>query len=54
MVKAFSRRTALVTGAGVTAGLALPSVAHAAQTGSVGFTLYAETLDGRAAGSWGR
>jgi predicted peptidase len=46
MVKAFSRRTALATGAGVTAGLALPSVAHAAQAGSVGFSLNAETLDG--------
>ncbi|MEV6878320.1 PHB depolymerase family esterase [Amycolatopsis sp. NPDC051128] len=46
MVKAFSRRTVLVTGAGVTAGLALPGVAHASRTASTGFTLNAETLDG--------
>ncbi|MEV4051972.1 PHB depolymerase family esterase [Amycolatopsis sp. NPDC049688] len=46
MVKAFSRRTALAAGAGVTAGLALPGVAQAAQPGAVTFTLGAETLDG--------
>jgi predicted esterase len=46
MVNAFSRRTALATGAGVAAGLAVPTAAHATQTGSVGFTLDAETLDG--------
>ncbi|MET8850823.1 PHB depolymerase family esterase [Amycolatopsis sp. NPDC004625] len=46
MAKAFSRRTALVTGAGVTAGLAVPGVARATPTGGVGFTLGAETLDG--------
>lgn len=46
MVKAFSRRTALVTGAGVTAGLAWPAAAHATPAAGVGFTLGAETLDG--------
>lgn len=46
MVNAFSRRTALATGAGLAAGLALPGLAHAGQTGSVRFTLGAETLDG--------
>ncbi len=46
MDKVFSRRTALVTGAGLSAGLALPGVARAAGDGSVGFTLDAETLDG--------
>ncbi|MFJ9782928.1 prolyl oligopeptidase family serine peptidase [Amycolatopsis sp. NPDC101161] len=46
MVTAFSRRTVLLTGAGVTAGLALPAVAHAAPDSGVGFTLDAETLDG--------
>lgn len=46
MVTAFSRRTVLVTGAGVVAGLAVPGVAHAAPAGTVGFTLDAETLDG--------
>ncbi|MEU4250231.1 hypothetical protein AB0F15_22750 [Amycolatopsis sp. NPDC026612] len=42
----FSRRTALVTGAGLSAGLALPGVALATGEDSVGFTLDAETLDG--------
>ncbi|MET8998582.1 prolyl oligopeptidase family serine peptidase [Amycolatopsis sp. NPDC004169] len=42
----FSRRTALAAGAGLTAGLAWPGVAHAGRTGDVGFTLDAETLDG--------
>ncbi|MGW5714924.1 prolyl oligopeptidase family serine peptidase [Amycolatopsis sp. NPDC003865] len=46
MVTAFSRRSVLVAGAGVTAGLALPGTAHAAPDGGVGFTLGAETLDG--------
>ncbi|MFB9684581.1 hypothetical protein [Amycolatopsis plumensis] len=46
MVKAFSRRTALAAGASVTAGLAWPAAARAAQPGGVGFTLDAETLDG--------
>ncbi|UOX90947.1 hypothetical protein MUY14_10080 [Amycolatopsis sp. FBCC-B4732] len=46
MVKAFSRRTVLLTGTGITAGLALPGVARASSTGRVGFTLDAETLDG--------
>ncbi|WP_206796078.1 prolyl oligopeptidase family serine peptidase [Amycolatopsis sp. MtRt-6] len=48
MDKVFSRRNVLVTGAGLTAGLALPGVALA--TGDdrleVNFTLDAETLDG--------
>jgi predicted esterase len=46
MVKAFSRRAALLTGAGVTAGLAVPGTAHATPAGAVPFTLGAETLDG--------
>src|SRR3569833_4565399 len=46
MDKMFSRRTALVTGAGITAGLTLPGVAHAHGTDSVSFVLDAETLDG--------
>ncbi|MGK3208871.1 prolyl oligopeptidase family serine peptidase [Amycolatopsis sp. MEPSY49] len=46
MVTAFSRRRVLITGAGVTAGLALPNTALAAPTRGVGFTLDAETLDG--------
>jgi len=46
MDKIFNRRTALVTGAGVTAGLALPGVALATGNESVSFTLDAETLDG--------
>ncbi|MDQ7808600.1 prolyl oligopeptidase family serine peptidase [Amycolatopsis sp. A133] len=46
MDKVFSRRTALVTGAGLTAGLALPDVARATGRDGVGFTLGAETLDG--------
>jgi predicted peptidase len=46
MDKVFSRRTALVTGAGITAGLVVPGVAHAHETDGVGFVLGAETLDG--------
>ncbi|MFI5589929.1 hypothetical protein ACIA5G_33105 [Amycolatopsis sp. NPDC051758] len=46
MDKVFSRRTALVTGASVTAGLVLPGVAHAHETDGVGFVLGAVTLDG--------
>jgi predicted esterase len=46
MDKVFSRRTALVTGAGLTACLTLPGVAHAGESGRIGFTLGAETLDG--------
>ncbi|MBE1495521.1 putative esterase [Amycolatopsis lexingtonensis] len=46
MVEAFSRRTVLITGTGITAGLALPGLAHASPGGRVGFTLDAETLDG--------
>ncbi|VVJ17673.1 putative glucan-binding protein D / BglB-like protein [Amycolatopsis camponoti] len=47
MDKVLSRRVALVTAAGVTAGLAVPGVAAASSTdASVGFTLDAETLDG--------
>jgi predicted esterase len=46
MDKVFSRRTILVTGAGLTAGLTLPGVAHAGGTGNVDFVLDAETLDG--------
>ncbi|WP_103355654.1 prolyl oligopeptidase family serine peptidase [Amycolatopsis sp. CA-128772] len=46
MGQAFSRRTALAAGAAVTAGLAVPGVARAGQSGSVRFTLDAETLDG--------
>jgi predicted esterase len=46
MVTAFNRRAVLVTGAGLTAGVALPGIAHAAPAGRVGFTLNAETLDG--------
>ena len=46
MDKVFSRRIALVTGAGVTAGLALPGLASAHGTDSVQFALDAETLDG--------
>ncbi|WP_370964188.1 prolyl oligopeptidase family serine peptidase [Amycolatopsis sp. cg9] len=46
MVKAFSRRTVLITGTGITAGLAFPGVAGATPAGRVGFGLDAETLDG--------
>jgi predicted esterase len=46
MGKVFSRRTALVAGAGLTAGLTVPGVARAQGTGGIGFTLDAETLDG--------
>ncbi|MFG1644086.1 prolyl oligopeptidase family serine peptidase [Amycolatopsis sp. NPDC049252] len=46
MGKLFSRRTVLVTGASVTAGLTVPGIAHAGGTGQVGFTLDAQTLDG--------
>lgn len=46
MVKAFSRRTALITGTGITAGLALPGLATATPADDVRFTLGAETLDG--------
>jgi predicted peptidase len=46
MEKVFSRRTVLVTGAGLTAGLTVPGVAHAGGTDRVGFTLDAQTLDG--------
>ncbi|MBN6040283.1 prolyl oligopeptidase family serine peptidase [Amycolatopsis sp. 195334CR] len=47
MDKVFSRRAALVAGAGVTAGLALPVTAHAAPPGSgTRFVLDADTLDG--------
>lgn len=46
MDKVFSRRAVLVSGAGLTAGLALPGVARGGETGSVGFVLDAETLDG--------
>ena len=46
MDKVFGRRTVLVTGAGLTTGLALPGAALATGDDSVGFTLNAETLDG--------
>jgi predicted peptidase len=46
MDKVFSRRTALVTGASITAGLVVPGVAHARETDGVGFVLGAVTLDG--------
>ncbi|WIX98594.1 PHB depolymerase family esterase [Amycolatopsis mongoliensis] len=46
MEKVFSRRTVLVTGASLTAGLALPGVAHGNQAAAVDFVLDAETLDG--------
>jgi predicted esterase len=46
MEKAFSRRFVLVSGAGLTAGLTVPGVAHAGGTDRVGFTLDAQTLDG--------
>ncbi|MEA5367386.1 PHB depolymerase family esterase [Amycolatopsis sp., V23-08] len=46
MGKVFSRRTVLVTGASVTAGLTVPGIAHAGGTGRAGFTLDAQTLDG--------
>lgn len=46
MDNVFSRRVALVAGAGLTAGAALPGTAHAAGADRVGFTLDAETLDG--------
>ncbi|MFJ1766811.1 prolyl oligopeptidase family serine peptidase [Amycolatopsis sp. NPDC088138] len=46
MGKVFSRRTVLVTGASVTAGLTVPGIASAGGTDRAGFTLDAQTLDG--------
>jgi len=46
MDKVFGRRTVLVTGAGMAAGLTLPGLARADEMDSVAFVLNAETLDG--------